>query len=585
MARQSKQTEQIIQEAVESFPIFATHLWHYLRLPSPTPVQYQVADFLQSGPSRRIIMAYRGCGKSFLTAGYVLWRLRRDPNCKVLVISAAQDRADAFSVFCHDLLRNWFMVKDLFPSDTQRFSKVAFDVYGAKPDQSPSVRSSGIFGQITGSRADLIVADDVETPQSCETQLIRDKLRESIKEFDSVIKPGGEIVFLGTPHTQDSVYAKLEVSGYNVRIWPALYPTGKKLKSYYGDRLAPKIQTDLEADKGLAGHPVDPERFDWAELEARQLSIGRSTFNLQFLLDISLSDEERFPLKLRDLCVFRLNRENGPNKVVWLANGDKALDLPSVGLHGDLFYKPAQIGDEFLEYTGVVMAVDPSGRGSDELGYAVVAYLNGNLFLLSSGGLRGGYSEPNLKKLALIAKEFKVKQILVESNLGLGMFSELLKRYLGTIYPCTVEEVRHTKQKELRIIDTLEPVLNQHRLMVDTDVITNDIASTECYPGEVRSQYQLFFQLTRITKEKNSIRHDDRLDALAMAVQYFTESMAVTEQKAIAAREAEQWELERKFVQGDGGLSIDALGYARSLEDLQKALYATSGASNWLEDL
>jgi hypothetical protein len=585
MARQSKQTEQIIQEAVESFPIFATHLWHYLRLPSPTPVQYQVADFLQSGPSRRIIMAYRGCGKSFLTAGYVLWRLRRDPNCKVLVISAAQDRADAFSVFCHDLLRNWFMVKDLFPSDTQRFSKVAFDVYGAKPDQSPSVRSSGIFGQITGSRADLIVADDVETPQSCETQLIRDKLRESIKEFDSVIKPGGEIVFLGTPHTQDSVYAKLEVSGYNVRIWPALYPTGKKLKSYYGDRLAPKIQADLEADKGLAGHPVDPERFDWAELEARQLSIGRSTFNLQFLLDISLSDEERFPLKLRDLCVFRLNRENGPNKVVWLANGDKALDLPSVGLHGDLFYKPAQIGDEFLEYTGVVMAVDPSGRGSDELGYAVVAYLNGNLFLLSSGGLRGGYSEPNLKKLALIAKEFKVKQILVESNLGLGMFSELLKRYLGTIYPCTVEEVRHTKQKELRIIDTLEPVLNQHRLMVDTDVITNDIASTECYPGEVRSQYQLFFQLTRITKEKNSIRHDDRLDALAMAVQYFTESMAVTEQKAIAAREAEQWELERKFVQGDGGLSIDALGYARSLEDLQKALYATSGASNWLEDL
>ena len=585
MPRQSKQTEQIIQEAVESFPIFATHLWHYLRLPSPTPVQYQVADFLQGGPKRRIIMAYRGCGKSFLTAGYVLWRLRRDPNCKVLVISAAQDRADAFSVFCHDLLRNWFMVKDLFPSDTQRFSKVAFDVYGAKPDQSPSVRSSGIFGQITGSRADLIVADDVETPQSCETQLIRDKLRESIKEFDSVIKPGGEIVFLGTPHTQDSVYAKLEVSGYNVRIWPALYPTGKKLKSYYGDRLAPKIQGDLEKDPGLAGHPVDPQRFDWAELEARQISIGRSTFNLQFLLDISLSDEERFPLKLRDLCVFRLNRENGPNKVVWLANGDKALDLPSVGLHGDLFYKPAQIGDEFLEYTGVVMAVDPSGRGSDELGYAVVAYLNGNLFLLSSGGLRGGYSEPNLKKLALIAKEFKVKQILVESNLGLGMFSELLKRYLGTIYPCTVEEVRHTKQKELRIIDTLEPVLNQHRLMVDIDVITNDIASTECYPSEIRSQYQLFFQLTRITKEKNSIRHDDRLDALAMAVQYFTESMALTEQKAIDNRLREQWEIERKFIQGEGGLRIDALGYAPDLESLQKALYASSGTSNWLEDI
>jgi hypothetical protein len=582
VARSKNQTEQIIQEAVESFPVFATHLWHYLRLPSPTPIQYQVADYLQTGPSRRIIMAYRGCGKSFLTAGYVLWRLRRDPDCKVLVISAAQDRADAFSVFCHDLLRNWFMVKDLFPSDTQRFSKVAFDVYGAKPDQSPSVRSSGIFGQITGSRADLIVADDVETPQSCETQLIRDKLRESIKEFDSVIKPGGEIVFLGTPHTQDSVYAKLEIAGYTVRIWPALYPTGKKLKDYYGNRLAPKVQADLQADPDLSGHPVDPLRFDWDELEARQLSIGRSTFNLQFLLDISLSDEERFPLKLRDLCVFRLNREQGPNKVVWMANGDKALDLPSVGLHGDLFFKPAQIGDEFLEYTGVVLSIDPSGRGSDELGYAVVAYLNGNLFLLASGGLRGGYSEVNLKKLTLIAKEYKVKQILVESNLGLGMFSELLKRYLGTIYPCSIEEVRHTKQKEVRIIDTLEPVMNQHRLCVDTDVILQDLATTESYPSETRSQYQLFFQLTRITKEKNSIRHDDRLDALAMAVQYFTESMALTEKKAIDMRLAEQWDLERRFIQGEGGLKIDAIGYAQSLEDLQRALGASTGASNWI---
>ena len=238
--------KQIIKEALSSFPIFATHLWHFLRLPSPTPVQYQLADYLQNGPNRRIIMAYRGCGKSFLTAGYVLWRLRKNPDTKVLVISAAQDRADAFSVFCHDLLRNLFMVKDLFPSDTQRFSKVAFDVFGSKPDQSPSVRSSGIFGQITGSRADLIVADDVETPQSCETQLIRDKLRESIKEFDSVIKPGGEIVFLGTPHTQDSIYAKLELAGYSPRIWPALYPTAKKLKDYYGDRLAPRVRKDFE---------------------------------------------------------------------------------------------------------------------------------------------------------------------------------------------------------------------------------------------------------------------------------------------------------------------------------------------------
>jgi len=70
---------------------------------------------------------------------------------------------------------------------------------------------------------------------------------------------------------------------------------------------------------------------------------------------------------------------------------------------------------------------------------------------------------------------------------------------------------------------------------------------------------------------------------LAMAVQYFTESMAQTEKQAMDARLAEQWELERKFIQGDGGLSIDAIGYASSLEDLQKASMASIGGCNWLD--
>ena len=89
--------------------------------------------------------------------------------------------------------------------------------------------------------------------------------------------------------------------------------------------------------------------------------------------------------------------------------------------------------------------------------------------------------------------------------------------------------------------------------------------------------------MTRISKEKNAIRHDDRLDALAMAVAYFTENMAQTEQNAIAARQAEQWELERQFIQGEGGLNVGVLGYAKTLEDLQKASSATVGTANWLD--
>lgn len=91
--------------------------------------------------------------------------------------------------------------------------------------------------------------------------------------------------------------------------------------------------------------------------------------------------------------------------------------------------------------------------------------------------------------------------------------------------------------------------------------------------------------MTRISKEKNSIRHDDRLDALAMAVQYFTENMALTERKAIKSREAAQWELERQFIQGEGGLNVGVLGYAKTFEDLQKAASAGSSGATWMDPL
>ena len=56
--------------------------------------------------------------------------------------------------------------------------------------------------------------------------------------------------------------------------------------------------------------------------------------------------------------------------------------------------------------------------------------------------------------------------IVVESNFGDGMFSKLLSSIHAKTYPVSIEEVRHNTQKEVRIIDTLEPVMMQHRLIL-----------------------------------------------------------------------------------------------------------------------
>jgi hypothetical protein len=529
-------------------------IWQHLNLPAPTPLQYDIADYLQKGPRRRIIEAFRGIGKSWLTAAYVLWLLYRDPNERILVVSASKSRADAFSTFVKRLIDEMPLLHHLRPREGQRDSIIAFDVGPADAHQAPSMRSVGVTGQMTGGRATRIIADDTEIPSNSMTQAQRDKLAETVKEFDAVLVPGGEITFLGTPQTEMSLYNVLTERGYELRIWPARFP-GDKLMASYGNHIAPYIAKQLAKSPKLAtdcsgrGAPTEPSRFHDLDLFEREASYGRSGFAMQFMLDTSLSDENKYPLKLADLMVLDLNPEMAPVKLVWASGPDQLLkDVQAVGLQGDRLYRPLFVSGEFAEYQGCVMAIDPSGRGGDETSYAVVAMLNGFLYLLAGGGLRGGYSDDVLQALADTAKKYSVKQVIVESNFGDGLFTKVLTPFMVRTYPCTLEEIRSSQQKEKRIIDTLEPVLNQHRLVVDTKLIKRDQENYNEYPLESWTNYQLFYQLTRVTKERGALAKDDRLDALAMAVAYWVEQMDKDTQKVLDDHRSEMLRLElQKF--------------------------------------
>ena len=106
------------------------------------------------------------------------------------------------------------------------------------------------------------------------------------------------------------------------------------------------------------------------------------------------------------------NPTQAPSKVVWATSPELRIEeLPCVGLHSDSYYRPMQIGTEWLDYHGAVMTIDPSGRGKDETAYAVVKMCNGNLYLTDSGGLIGGYTDKTLQSLADTAKKENVKLI------------------------------------------------------------------------------------------------------------------------------------------------------------------------------
>jgi hypothetical protein len=525
----------------DDFKLFLQALWEQLDLPSPTRAQYAIADYLQHGPKRLQIQAFRGVGKSWITGAFVLWTLFNNPEKKIMIISASKERADNMSIFLQKLIIETPWLKHLQPKgDDSRWSRISFDV-NCSPHQAPSVKSVGITGQLTGSRADLMILDDIEVPGNSLTEMMREKLLQLCTEAESILTPNTDsrIMYLGTPQTTFTVYRKLAERNYRPFVWPARIPRNT---SNYEGLMAPQLQEDI--DNGAdPWEPTDPDRFDAEDLLERESAMGRSNFMLQFQLDTTLSDAEKFPLKMADLVVTSVNPTVGPDSVVWCSDPKNLIkELPTVGLPGDYFYSPMQLSGDWTPYSETICSIDPSGRGTDETTAAFISQKNGFLYLHEMCAYKDGYSDNTLLDILRHCKKYDVSKLLIETNFGDGIVAELFKKHLvQTKQLIDVEEVRANVRKEDRIIDSLEPVMNQHRLVVDKDVIDWDFKSNPEEAPEKRLMYMLFYQMSRMCREKGAVKHDDRIDALAQGVKYYTDALAISAHEQIKLRKMEEW--------------------------------------------
>ena len=554
----------------DDFKLFLQALWSELDLPNPTRAQYAIADYLQHGPKRLQIQAFRGVGKSWITGAFVLWTLFNNPEKKIMIISASKERADNMSIFLQKLIIETPWLVHLRPkSDDSRWSRISFDV-ACSPHQAPSVKSVGITGQLTGSRADLMILDDIEVPGNSMTEFMREKLLQLCTEAESILTPktDSRIMFLGTHQTTFTVYRKLAERSYKPFVWPARYP--RKVSQYEG-LLAPKLVEDI--DGGAEKWDVTDDRFDNEDLIEREASMGRSNFMLQFMLDTSLSDAEKFPLKCSDLIVTSVNPSTAPESIVWCSDPQNVIkDLPIVGLPGDYFYSPMQLQGTWDPYQETICSVDPSGRGSDETAAAYISQRNGYLYLHDMRAYRDGYSDNTLLDILKGCKKFGVTKLLIETNFGDGIVSELFRKHLHqTKQAIDIEEVRANVRKEDRIIDSLEPVLNQHRLVIDRAVIEWDFKSNPQAAPEERLLYMLFYQMSRMCREKGAIRHDDRIDALAQGVQYYTDALGISALEAIKNRKRDEWNAMIEEMIDDPQASANHMVFGMNLDQRQQA--------------
>lgn len=533
----------IIQEIYDDFRNFLYLVWEHLGLPPPTRAQYEIAYFMQHGLETSdtrtdIIEAFRGIGKSYIASAYCLWLLYRDPvDTKILVVSATGSKSKEFVSQVKGILNTMPLLAHLRGGRRDTVDK--FDVAGASLSQSYSLKAASITGQITGSRATHIIADDIEIESNSKTEDARASLLRAVAEFEAIKVPGSNFVlYLGTPQTEESIYNTLvKERGYTCFCVPARYPKEDKQSSYvlqtedgrYVNILAPFIQRDLEENPKIRGNPTDPARFNDEELASREAK-GRAFFALQYMLDTSLSDAERYPLKLHDLIVMHVNPHKAPMTIQWGKDTDRGnvrSDLSNYGFSGDYYLGPLFVDSEWREYTSSVLFVDPSGRGADETAWSIIKELNGVFYLCKVGGFNGPVDEA-MRMIALDAKAYKVNQILVEPNYGGVMWITAFNPILSQIWPngCSVMEAEWVNtMKEARIIGTIEPVVNHHRLVIDESVAQDD---------------QWCYQYTHIANERNCLRHDDRIDSTAGALAYMVRAMGMdVDQAAKAIRDAE----------------------------------------------
>jgi len=115
-----------------SFSNFLRYTWNHLGLPEPTEAQLHFCNYLQYNDEHTIINAFRGIGKSWITSAFVVWKLWRDIELKILVVSASKERADSFSIFTKRLISELPILHELIPNG-ERQSNKSFDVGGVAP--------------------------------------------------------------------------------------------------------------------------------------------------------------------------------------------------------------------------------------------------------------------------------------------------------------------------------------------------------------------------------------------------------------------------------------------------------------------
>ncbi|MDX1541916.1 MAG: phage terminase large subunit, partial [Geminicoccaceae bacterium] len=384
---------------------------------------------------------FRNAGKSTLVGIFCAWLLLRDPDLRVLVLAAEHELAQKMVRAVRRIIERHPLTRHLVPKRIEQWAGGQFTVNRKLAQRDPSLLARGIGGNLTGSRADIVICDDVEVPNTCATPAKRMELRERLHEIAYVLVPGGLQLYVGTPHSYYTIYAE-----------QARAETGEDAPFLTGfKRLVIPI---VDA----AGRSRWPERFKPDDIEEIRRRTGPAKFESQMLLMPRAADQVRLdPAQLVPYAE-PLERHH--------ANGETRLRIAGRRLlSATAFWDPAY-GAPGGGDSSVIAAVFVDDQGH--------YWLHGIRYLEHDPAEVGQVDEATqlCAQVARFAEALELPAVRVETN-GLGRFlPALLRRELGRIgFGCTVIEHVSKANKDQRILDALDPVLAAGALHVHEDVV------------------------------------------------------------------------------------------------------------------
>ncbi len=535
----------------DRFPLFLHDYFAWLGF-ELTDIQLDIGEYLsdKSLPNK-CVMAQRGEAKSTVGIARALHELVVVPNGTVLIVSGGDDYAGTISHAIVSAIMQWERLEWLRPeagSGARRSFTEGFDVHHAfrVPDKQPSVKAVGIFGQLQGNHTSLVIADDVETTSNGMTPGNRAKIATLTKEFAAICNDGGEIIYLGTPQTQDSIYNSLPQRGFDVRIWPGRYPTVEE-EERYGGCLAPIIKQrmighpELRTGHGVLGNrgaQTDPQRYSEAKQLQNEKDYQQHGFQLQFMLDTSLADALRQRLKLADLIIFDGSPQSAPEVIHWTNHARYKLEMPpDYPLPKANLFMAADFSDTWVSFENTAAFLDPAGGGTDESVIFATASVGPYIHVLGMFVYTGGQTEENVKAAVEWCASMGVKSLTIEDNMGHGTVTNMFRgevKKQKLVMDCA--GVYSSGQKEVRIINQINPSMQRHRVVVHKAVIDADLNYCRERPNGGR-EYSLCWQIQNLTPERECIPHNDRVEAMSAAVFLHAEALQLDEGTEAEARE------------------------------------------------